>query len=83
MGVLLAFARETELCPSGVTLCLEFVVQCCCISLSLCDAQLRFCLYFGVPFPNGMNFELTDRGGEQHEKAEETTEMHTRSLLAN
>jgi len=26
--------------------------------------------------------KLTVRGGERHEKAEETTEMHTRSLLA-
>ena len=58
VGILLAFAREAELYQSGVTLSLKFVVQRCCISLSLCVVQLRYCLYFGVPFLNGMNFEV-------------------------
>ena len=52
VGVLLAFARETELFPSGVTLSLLRNVV---VSLTMCCA---LCLYFGVPFPSGMNFEI-------------------------
>ena len=59
--------------------------QCCC-RLSLfhydCVVQLRFCLHFVYRSPMEWTLKLTDRGGERHEKAEETTEMHTRSLLA-
>ena len=43
--------------------------HCCCFYLSLCVVQ--FCLYFGVPFPYGMNFEI---GGPRRRTASETQE---------
>jgi len=54
VGVLLAFARDTKLCPSGVTLSLLRNVV---VSLTMCCA-VTVCLYFGIPFANEMNFEI-------------------------
>ena len=55
VGVLLAFAREAELCPFGVTLSLL-----CILSFTMC-CSVTVLSVFCVPFPNGMNFEINNR----------------------